>query len=223
MLGYLETADMLEPYGIPLAPYRFIQADAAEASRQAVMAAKEFSGAGYRECALKLVSGRFTHKSDMGLIKLGLSGSENISMAVNDLYAKVPNAEDREGLLVQPMFPMEREFFLGAHIDPQFGPVVAFGPGGIYVDLIGGIDFLAAPFDRNEARAMLERNAFYPILKGLRGAKPANIDAVLDCMLALSAFIVDRQDSVSSLDINPLVAYPDSVVALDIRAEGKPA
>ncbi|OHE61416.1 MAG: hypothetical protein A2Y36_02640 [Treponema sp. GWA1_62_8] len=232
MLGWLESRDLLASYGIPLAP-GVLAADAEAAAAAAVVAgsgaaslsATGPSAAGSRTsgtCAVKLISALHTHKSDEGFVALGLKGGEAVAAACRSMLDRLPADEKFEGFLVQPMIRFDRELILGAHVDPQFGPLVAFGPGGILVELLGGVDFLAVPFSRGQALAFLGRNAAAPLLAAHRGSPAGDIQALASALLAMGALIGENGDRVSSVDINPLVSETESgeLFALDFRAEG---
>jgi len=210
MLSYLESASLLEDYGVPLAPWKLVGG-----ADEAVAAAEAIGGA----VALKLISPEHTHKSDMGLVRLGLEGAAEVREAALALLAAVPESCEREGLLVQPMVTGGCEVFLGALVDPQFGPLVALGPGGIFVELLGGVDFLRPPFGRGSAALFVERNALRPLLSGVRGRRPADTTALVDALVGLGRLILERQNDVASVDVNPFVVSDRGALALDLRIE----
>ncbi|MCX7023907.1 MAG: acetate--CoA ligase family protein [Spirochaetes bacterium] len=218
MLSYRETRDLLAGYGIPTAPG--ILAGTVE---EAVGASDRMTGSG-KACAVKLISSMHSHKSDKGFVRLGLKDHEAIGTACRDMLAQLAEGEEYEGILVQPMILSARELILGALVDPQFGPLVAFGPGGILVDVLGGVDFLAAPFNGAQALAFIARNAAVPLLGPVRGSAAVDPGTLASCLVALGALIVENKERIASVDINPLVSDPESgaLMALDFRAEGRP-
>jgi len=177
---------------------------------------------------LKVVSPDITHKSDVGGVKLNIRGEAAVRQAYADIMAAVrqhrPDARI-DGVLVAPMAPKGVECIAGVHCDPVFGPVVMFGLGGVFVEVLKDVSFRLAPFGRDEALAMIREIKGYALLQGARGAPPCDVDALADALAALSRFAHARRADFSSVEINPLLALPEGkgVVALDavvIRGEG---
>lgn len=224
MLGHEDTLRILTDAGIPMAPGRFVPAASGTGSDTAVVAeaAGPFLAGG--GVALKLLAPGFSHKSDAGLLRLGLGDRAAVMAAASEMRASLPSGCVPEGFLVQPMIPGGLEVFLGAQVDPQFGPVVAFGPGGILVEIMGGVDFLRPPFNRHEAATFVERNPLYPILRGERGGKPRDLDAITDAIMALGNLMADRARGILSVDINPFAVFArgEGALALDARIEEVP-
>ena len=172
--------------------------------------------------ALKAISARHTHKAASGLLRLNLLGAEQVARASAELRERAGSA-GFEGLLVQPMVSGGVELFLGALVDPQFGPLVAFGPGGSLVELVGGVDFLRPPFSRSQAVSFIERNPVYRLLpRGDRGVAGSPVDALVMTIEEMGLLITEHATTVRSVDINPLVLLPEGLelVALDLRVEG---
>ncbi len=219
MLGFTETRDLLLDYGLPLAPGRL-----AASVEEAVEASREFLGPG-RDCVLKLISVAHSHKTDGGFVALGLRDQDAVRTASLDMLARLGPGEAYEGFLVQPMLSSSREFMLGAQVDPQFGPLVAFGPGGILVDLLGGVDFLMAPFSLAQAWAFLARNPALPLFDRVRGQAAVDRTELAACLMSLGRLIVENAHRVASIDLNPLVSVPETgaLLALDFRSEGLPS
>ena len=128
--------------------------------------------------------------------------------------ATLPDAAS-DGCLVAPMVTGGVETILGVQRDPVFGPIVMFGLGGIFVEALKDVTFRAAPFDEAEARAMIESVAAYPLLTGLRGQPPADLDALAAALSRLSRFAAANADAIESFDINPFLVRPDGALALD--------
>lgn len=217
MLSYRETHGLLSRYGIPPAP-GFL----ARTPEEAMEASDRMTGSD-NACAVKLISALHTHKSGKGFVRLSLRGHEAVGTACREMLAQLAQGEEYEGILVQPMIRSGRELILGALIDPQFGPLVAFGPGGILVDLLGGVDFLSAPFTSAQALAFIARNAAAPLLGPVRGCAAINREDLASCLVALGRLITENREMIVSVDINPLVSDSRSgtLLALDFRAEGK--
>lgn len=163
---------------------------------------------------LKIVSPDIPHKSDIGGIALDLHDET----AVRNAYDRVidaandysPNAQI-DGVLVQEMIDDGHETIIGIKNDPEFGPVVLFGLGGIFVEVLEDVALRAAPISEVEARQMIEEIQGYPVLTGARGTKPADVDALVDALVAVSELAVTLEDDIAELDINPLI----------VREEGK--
>ena len=179
---------------------------------------------------LKVVSPDITHKSDVGGVKLNLRGEDAVRRAYGDIMASVrqhrPDARI-DGVLVAPMAPKGVECIAGVHGDPVFGPVVMFGLGGVFVEVLKDVSFRLAPFGRDDALAMIREIKGYALLQGARGAPACDIDALADALAALSRFAHAHRADFRSVEINPLLALPEGqgVVALDavVIREDRPA
>ncbi|CAB3955913.1 Trans-feruloyl-CoA synthase FCS1 [Achromobacter insolitus] len=214
----VQAMELLRQAGLPASPC--VLAGDAEA---AVRAATSLGAA----CVLKVVSPDITHKSDVGGVKLNVQGDDALRSAYADILASVrqhrPDARI-DGVLVAPMAPKGVECIAGVHCDPVFGPVVMFGLGGVFVEVLKDVSFRLAPFGREDALAMIREIKGYALLQGARGAPPCDIGALAEALAALSRFAHARRADFSSVEINPLLALPEGqgVVALDavvIRAD----
>ena len=140
---------------------------------------------------LKVLSADILHKSDIGGVRLGVADRAAAEAAFDEILAAARAAEPQaaiDGCLVAPMVTGGVETILGVQRDPVFGPIVMFGLGGIFVEALKDVTFRAAPFDETEARAMIEEIAAYPVLTGLRGEPPADLDALAAALSRLSLF-----------------------------------
>jgi acyl-CoA synthetase (NDP forming) len=214
----VQAMELLRQAGLPASPC--VLAGDADA---AVRAATSLGAA----CVLKVVSPDITHKSDIGGVKLNVQGDDALRSAYADILAAVrqhrPDARI-DGVLVAPMAPKGVECIAGVHCDPVFGPVVMFGLGGVFVEVLKDVSFRLAPFGRDDALAMIREIKGYALLQGARGAPPCDIGALAEALAALSRFAHARRADFSSVEINPLLALPEGqgVVALDavvIRAD----
>jgi acetyltransferase len=171
--------------------------------------------------ALKIASPDILHKSDIGGIALGLADAAAVSRAWDEVldhaHNRMPGAAVW-GALVQEMVAPGFEVIVGVDRDPTFGPLVMFGLGGVYVEVLRDVVFRLAPLDRAEALRMIEDTRAYGLLKGARGAEPADVDAIADVLVRVSALVTDFPQIVE-LDINPLVVARrgHGAVAADIR------
>ncbi|MGE0716488.1 MAG: acetate--CoA ligase family protein [Alphaproteobacteria bacterium] len=189
-------------------------ADAAVAAAEAI---------GY-PVVLKGVARALVHKSDKGVVRLGLADAAAVRAAWDDVAAILrtdPDAGAFEGCLVQEMARGEAEMIVGIRRDPQFGPVVVAGMGGVLVEVAGDIEVAPAPLSRAEATAMLRRLRFWPVLEGVRGRPALDTDALADAMVALSWLAVDLGNRLVDLEMNPVFvrAAGKGIVAVDARGE----
>lgn len=210
VLTEVESKEFIKASGIPL-----VQARLATSQREAVAIAAEL---GY-PVALKIVSPDIVHKSDIGGVRLGLRNGTEVRRAYREMLAAVRKANavaDIHGVSVQPMAPPGIEVILGMTKDPQFGPVLMFGLGGVMVEVLKDVAFRLVPLSRHDARQMVREIRGYPILKGYRGHEPVDEGALEDSLLKLSTF-VETHPEIKELDLNPVFAYRNGVVAVDAR------
>jgi acetyltransferase len=189
----------LEAYGI--ATPRQILTTTVEAARTAANAI------GY-PVALKIDSPDIRHKTESGGVLLDVANDADLRAAYERLLANVRNNAPRarvNGVLVQEMVPQGVEMILGMSRDRTFGPLVAVGLGGVLVEVLKDVQFLLPPITEREARQALQRLKGYPMLHGVRGRPPADIDALVDTLLRFSSLCVDVGTRVDEIDINPLI------------------
>jgi acyl-CoA synthetase (NDP forming) len=210
VLTEVESKQLLESAGIPVAS-AMLAKDAAEA---ASLAGK----AGF-PVVLKVVSPDITHKSDAGGVRLGLKSAEEVHLAFDEIVASTrkhePNARI-EGAAVQKMAPQGIEVIIGMSKDPQFGPVLMFGLGGILVEVLKDVAFRIVPLEARDAAQMVRELKGFPILQGVRGQDPADLPALEKLILQVSAF-VEAHPEIDELDLNPVFAYKDGCIAVDAR------
>jgi acetyltransferase len=210
-LGLLEGAPLLEAYDIPVVPARL-----ARTATEVAEVARALGG----PVALKVVSPDITHKTDVGGVVLGLATPEAAAAAAErmlDHVARRLPAARLDGVLVQAMAGGAlAELILGLVRDPQFGPLVVVGFGGIFVEVLDDVATRLAPVDAAEARRMLEELRLAPALRGARGRPAANLDALAGVVSRFSRLALDVPDLVE-FEINPLLAGPDGARALDVR------
>ncbi len=168
---------------------------------------------------LKIVSPDILHKTDVGGVKLSLNNEEDVGNAYDEIISAIkkhqPSAKI-QGVSVQPMARPATEVIIGMSKDPQFGPVLMFGLGGILVEILKDISFRIVPLTMRDANEMIREIKGYPVLEGYRGQEPANI-AVLEQMLLKVSEFVESKPEIKELDINPIFAYRDSALAIDAR------
>jgi 4-hydroxybutyryl-CoA synthetase (ADP-forming) len=160
---------------------------------------------------MKISSKDIIHKSESGGVKVGLKNGDDVKSAFNSILANVknynPNAKI-EGVLVQEMITNSKELILGAKQDKLFGPLLMFGLGGIYVEILKDVNFRLAPISESEAREMVDSIKTISLLKGVRGEKSSDIPSVIDCLLRLSQLVVDFPE-IEEFDINPLLVLEE--------------
>jgi len=168
---------------------------------------------------LKIVSPDIAHKSDVGGVKLNLADAEAVGRAWDEIMASVRAAEPAariEGVSVQRMAKPGIEVIVGMTTDPQFGPVMMFGLGGIMVEVLKDVSFRLVPLEEKDAAQMIDEIRARPILDGVRGQPGGDIGALRRLLLAVSRF-VERQPEVRELDLNPVFGHPDVVGPVDAR------
>jgi acetyltransferase len=212
ILTEFESKQVLAAYGIPVA-----QTIVAATAAEAVKAAGEI---GY-PIVLKLYSETITHKTDVGGVQLNLRDAQAVDRAFNAIQASVAakvGAQHFQGVTVQPMIQLKDayELILGSSLDPQFGPVLLFGTGGQLVEVFKDRALALPPLNSTLARRMMEQTKIYKALKGVRGRKPVDM-AALEALLVRFSALVAEQRWIKEIDINPLLASPDGLVALDAR------
>lgn len=211
-LGDLEARGVMEAYGLRLPGNKL-----ATSPEEAVAFAREI---GY-PVVMKIVSPDILHKSDIGGVKVGLQNDAEVENAYHTIRGNalryMPEAEIW-GVSVQEMIKPGREVILGVTYDSQFGHLIMFGLGGIYVEVLKDVAFRLAPLTRREAEAMIREIRTFPLLAGVRGQQPADLDAVIDALLRVSQLVTDFPEIIE-LDVNPLVVNPvgGGATAVDAR------
>jgi len=186
-----------------------------ESAAQAVEAAKRL---GY-PVVMKVSSPELTHKSDLGLVRLGVASARDVRTDYDELMRKAQRAAGKhgriDGVLVSETVEGGVETVVGVSHDPLFGPVVMVGFGGVFVEVLRDVSFRVPPFDRDEAERMVRELRGFPLLQGVRGQKPADIGALVDVVMDVQRLAMDLAGDVRELDINPLIVRPRGAVALD--------
>ncbi len=197
-----EGYEVLRAYGFPT-PKSILGAT----EEECVRAAREI---GY-PVVMKIASPDIIHKSDAGGVKVGVKNDDELRQAFRSIVesAKKYKADAKiKGVLVQEMVKSAKETILGASQDPTFGPVIMFGLGGIYVEVLKDVVFRVAPIDEREATKMVESIKTIKLLKGVRGEKPSDLKAISDSLQRLSELVVDFPE-IKEFDINPLLVLEE--------------
>jgi acetyltransferase len=211
LLTEAESKELLASYGIPVVPT--VEAKTEEEAAQAA------SKMGFPVVA-KLYSETVTHKTDVGGVKLNLNGPEEVKKAFRDIQKSVTEkvgAGAFQGVSVEPMVRQSgQEVILGSHIDPQFGPVILFGMGGQLVEVFKDVALALPPLNTSLAHRLMEKTRIFTALKGVRGSGPVDMVA-LEQLLVRFSYLVVEQPAIKEIDINPLLASPEGLIALDAR------
>lgn len=211
-LNEIEAKALLAAAGVRVTP-----TELARTAREAAAIAERL---GY-PVALKIVSPALVHKSDVDGVRLGLGAAAAVAAACDELLRTVSSRQPTariDGVSVQPMAPAGgTEVIVGVSMDPQFGPVIMCGLGGVLVEVLQDVAFRLIPLQRRDARQMLAELRGLPVLRGVRGRPGADLRAVEDLLLRVAHLIEVRPD-IRELDLNPVLAYPNGVIAVDARA-----
>lgn len=204
------SKQLLATYGIKASKDVLVESESA--------AGKAAVGLGY-PVVMKVSSPDLSHKSELGLVRVGVASAKEARTAYSELMAKARRVGGKrvriEGVLVCEMVTGGVETVVGVSRDPLFGPVVMAGLGGIFVEVLEDVSFRVPPFDEPEALRMLHELTAFKVLEGVRGAKPADVDALVDVIMKVSRLALDLSDEIAELDINPLVVRARGAVALD--------
>lgn len=205
-----EALALLEAYGIPTAPWKVVTRGPAEAAAAA-------KALGF-PVVLKAMSPRIVHKSDVGGVLVNLGSEQEVKEGAQRMVQRVKERTGAEppAILVQKMIAGGRETIIGSTRDPRAGPLVMFGLGGLFVEVMKDVVFRVHPVTDVDAREMLRGIRGYPILEGVRGETSVDLVALEEMVQRVSQLAGDLE-GIQEMDINPLVAFPDRVVALDAR------
>jgi acetyltransferase len=211
MLNEFEAKQLLACYGIPV-----VETRAAEDEEQAVACAAEI---GY-PVVLKLLSNTIAHKTDVDGVRLRLQSAEQVRSAYRAIQSSVAEkagAENFVGVTIQPMVKRDGyELILGSTVDAQFGPVILFGSGGVMVEVYRDHALALPPLNTTLAQRLMEQTKIYSALRGVRGRRPINLTALEGLLVRFSQLVME-QPWIKEIDINPLLATPEQLLALDAR------
>ena len=201
MLTEDQGREILSLYGIPVA--------AGELGRDLAEVKRIAENIDY-PVALKIVSPQIKHKTEMQGIKLNITDEAELSRAYEEILGNcrknAPEAEIK-GVLVQEMVPPGKEVIVGVSQDEQAGPVVMFGLGGVFVEVLRDYSLRRAPLDENDAWEMMRETKGFQLLQGVRGEKPADVEAIVQVLINLSRLATDLRPYISEIDINPLIVH----------------
>jgi acyl-CoA synthetase (NDP forming) len=159
----------------------------------------------------KVSSSKIVSKSEVNGVRIGLKNEDELKNAVTELM----QIKDAEGVLIEEMAPPGLEVIVGGIVDKQFGPVVMFGLGGIFVELFKDVAFALAPVKKEDAQWLIKQVKGYKLLEGYRGKPPVDISILLDMIVTVSEFIATGM--IKEIDLNPVSLYPENAMVLDAK------
>ena len=210
LLTEVESKELVERAGIPVTKTKL-----AKSKKEAISISKEM---GF-PVVLKIVSPDVVHKSDSGGVKLGLANGAQVGRAYSEIMSSVRRKYPQaaiQGVSVQLMASPGIEVIVGMSKDPQFGPVLMFGLGGVLVEVLKDVSFRIVPVTKRDASEMIREIKGYPLLQGYRGQEAVDIASLEDLIVKVSQFI-EQNPQIKELDLNPIFAYRDKAMAVDAR------
>ncbi|MBT5337730.1 acetate--CoA ligase family protein, partial [Candidatus Falkowbacteria bacterium] len=209
-VDFQECEKILKAYDIPV-----INSGLATSSVEAGKFAEKF---GY-PIAMKVISKDIIHKSDAGGVKIKLQDKKQVMTAYNEILKNCKKYKKNakiDGVLLQPMVKGGKEIIFGLKRDPQFGPLIMFGLGGVYVEVLKDVAFRLAPLSKQQAKKMVQEIKSYKLLTGVRGEKACNIDSIENTILKISQLAIDFSE-IQEMDINPAFVGEKGLNVVDVR------
>jgi len=210
VLTEVEAKEIMQSAGVPVVETKLAQ------TKEAALQLSEQIGF---PVVAKIVAPDITHKSDAGGVRLNISDRGKMEEAWDDLMANARAAfpdSQIDGVAVQRQAPDGTEIIIGGSQDPQFGPVVMFGLGGVFVEILKDVSFRIVPLSKNDASEMITDIKSYKVLEGYRGNAAADIEAIQKALVSTSNLLEGNPD-IAELDLNPVFAYADGILAVDAR------
>jgi acetyl-CoA synthetase (ADP-forming) len=208
-LSEADSKRLLAEHGVPVAPERLVAS-----AGDAVVAAGEL---GYPVVA-KLCGARIAHKTERGLVRLGLSSEDAVRDAASDLLAAATPDDGDVGVLIGAMVAGTRELIAGLHVDAQFGPCVMLGVGGILAEAVADVAFRLVPLTRVDADELVDDLVTQRLLGPFRGEPPVDRDRLVDVIVGLAA-LAEAEPDVVAVDVNPLIVHEGLPIAVDALVE----
>jgi acyl-CoA synthetase (NDP forming) len=205
-----ESKEILKEAGIPV-----VETHLAKDKGEAVSISKRL---GF-PVVLKIASPNIIHKSDSGGVKLGLKNPDEVKKAYDEMLRNIRRQYPRavlQGVTVQKMAEPGIEVIVGTSKDPQFGPIIMFGLGGILVEILKDVSFRIIPLDRRDALEMIQEIKGYPLLQGYRDKEPVKLSILVNLLLKISQ-LIERNPEIEELELNPVFVYKDRLMAVDAR------
>jgi len=206
VLTEFESKELLEKIGIPITKQK-LTSDKSDAVRFA-------NEVGY-PVVMKLMADDVVHKSDAGAVKLNLQNKDEIEKSFDELM-NIPSKSEKKINIQKMADEPITEIIIGMTTDPQFGPALMFGIGGILVELLEDVSFRIAPIEKFDANEMIHEIKGFPLLDGFRGKPKADIDAIIDALLKVSDLVIQNPE-IYEMDLNPIFVYNSGIVCVDAR------
>ena len=205
-----EAKELLKEYGIPVPDFKLIKSEDEIAGL-----AKEINF----PIVMKIVSPDIIHKTDAGGVKVGVKDEEEARMIYQEIISKAIKYNKKasiSGVIAYTMVPQGTEIIIGMMKDPHFGPVIMFGLGGIFVEVLKDISFRILPIEERDAREMIAEIKGYKILKGARGNPPRDIRAIEEVLMKVSKLIM-KNPEINEIDLNPIFVFENGIQVVDAR------
>jgi len=205
-----DSKSILKSYGISVPPYALVKSE-----DEAARAAKKV---GF-PLVMKVVSPQILHKTDVGGVKVGIDNVNDVKKTFKDMYGRLSKKKGVhvKGILLEKMVPKGVELIVGLQNDPQFGPVIMVGMGGILTEVMRDVAFRMLPITTSDAKSMLEELKGSKLLKGFRGSKPIDMNMLTKALVKIGKLGVDNATHFNSVDFNPVVVYPKSYAVVDAK------
>jgi acyl-CoA synthetase (NDP forming) len=202
-----ESKTLLRQYGLPVPKFFFCTSE-----KKAVEAAQKVE----YPVVMKIVSPDILHKTDRGGVKIGLKSEKEVLTAFKEIKKAARPHNTFSGVIVYHMQKQGTEIIVGVTYDEQFEHAIMFGLGGIFVEVLRDVSFRLIPLTRADAQEMVTEINGYPVLTGVRGESPRDIDSIIDALLKVSR-MVEENPEIRELDLNPLFVYEDGLCVIDAR------
>ncbi|HNR65501.1 MAG TPA: acetate--CoA ligase family protein [Atribacterota bacterium] len=205
-----EAKELLQEYGIYVPAFQLIK-DEEEIK-------KLTESIGY-PLVMKIVSPDIIHKSEAGGVKIGIKDEPSARNAYRDILSNTKKYDSKAriyGIITYKMCPISTELIIGMMMDPHFGPVVMFGLGGIFVEVLKDVSFRILPITDRDAMEMISEIKGYPILQGVRGENPRDVAAIREVLIKLSALVMENPE-IQEIDLNPILVYEKGIQIVDAR------
>jgi len=202
-MKYQDAVALVRKYGI-----NFVEGSVVRTVDEALKVAKY-------PAVLKIVSDDVIHKTDKGCVKLNIEDADSLRRTYSEIVSNAGDAKV-DGVLVQSMAKPGLEMIVGGRRDEQFGPVILFGLGGIFVEVFKDFSLRVCPLEEDDALEMIGEIEAYPLFKGVRGSKPVDIEAVVDVLQKVSKLLYENEQ-IGEMDINPIMVYEKGYCAVDVR------
>ncbi len=204
------SKSILKTYGVKVPPYALVNS-----ADEAVKAAKKI---GY-PLVMKIVSPQILHKTDVGGVKVGIDNDKDVRKTFTDMYGRLSKKKGVQvkGVLLEKMVPKGIELIVGIQTDPQFGPVIMVGLGGVMTEVFKDVAFRMLPITTADAKSMLNELKSSKIFKGFRGSEPIDLNMLAKALVQIGKIGVDNAKYVNSIDFNPVMVYAKSYFVVDAK------